>query len=61
MVSCQTWFHVKIKKIKFFKIIFISFHDGTMPEIKKLGRSTDGGGWGMKFFKIILFEHGTTA
>jgi len=31
-----------------------------MPEIKK-GRSTDGGGLSMKFFKIILFYHGTTA
>jgi len=26
-----------------------------------LGRSTDGGGSGQKFFKIILFGHGTTA
>jgi len=25
-----------------------------MPEIKKLERSTDGGGSGMKFFKIIF-------
>jgi len=32
-----------------------------MPEIKtKLGRSTDGGGSGLKFFKIILFWYGTT-
>jgi len=22
---------------------------------KKIGRSTDGGGWCLKFFKIILF------
>jgi len=41
--------------LKFFKIIFISFRDGTTPEIKKIGRSTDGGGSGMKFFEIILF------
>ena len=34
---------------------FISFHDGTTTEIKKIGRSTDGGGWDMKFFKIIVF------
>jgi len=26
-----------------------------MPDIKKIGRSTDGGGSGLKFFKIILF------
>ena len=26
-----------------------------------LGRSSDGGGSGLKFFKIILFWHGTTA
>jgi len=26
-----------------------------------LGRSTDGDGSGLKFFKIILFSHGTTA
>jgi len=26
------------------------------PRLKfKIGRSTDSGGWGMKFFKIILF------
>jgi len=34
---------------------FISFHDGTTPEIKKIERSTDGGGSSLKFFKIILF------
>jgi len=22
---------------------------------------TNGGGWGLKFFKIILFQHGTTS
>jgi len=33
-----------------------------MPEIKKkLGWSTDDGGLGLKFFKIILFQHGTAA
>jgi len=32
----------------------VSFYDGTTPQIK-IGRSTDGGGSGMKFFKIILF------
>jgi len=32
----------------------ISFHDRTTPEIKK-GRSTDGGGSGLKFSKIVLF------
>jgi len=26
-----------------------------MPEIKQFGWSTDGGGLGPKFFKIILF------
>jgi len=31
-----------------------------MPGIKKLGRSIDGGRLGLKFFKIILFQHGTT-
>jgi len=25
------------------------------------GRSTDGDGLGLKFFRIILFSHGTTA
>ena len=28
---------------------------GTTPEIK-IGRSTDGGGSGMKFFKILYFN-----
>jgi len=27
----------------------------TEPRRKKTGRATDGGGWDMKFFKIILF------
>ena len=54
-MSFQTWFHVKIK---FFKIIL-----DVLPWWNKiiLGRSTDGGGSGIKFFKIILFWHGTTA
>jgi len=39
----------------------ISFHDGTTPEIKEIGQSTDGGGLGLKCFKIFLFYHGTTA
>jgi len=29
--------------------------------VKILGRSTDGGGLCLKFFKIILFYHGATA
>jgi len=30
------------------------------PRLKNI-RSTDGSGSGLKFFKIILFWHGTTA
>ena len=26
-------------------------------KLKKIGRSTDGGGWGLKFFKIILLAN----
>jgi len=43
-----------VKHSKIFKNYFISFHDGTTPE-KNLGRSTDGGSSGLKFFKMILF------
>jgi len=34
-----------------------------VPCLNKIivGRSTDGGGSGLKFFKIVLFCHGTTA
>jgi len=49
-----------LKHSKFKKNNFISFHDGTTPEIKKIGRSTDGGGSGLKFFKITIltWNHG---
>jgi len=57
-ISFQTWFHVKIK---FFKIILFHFKRGSMLKYNYLGRSTDGGGWGLKFFKIIFVLHGTTA
>jgi len=57
-------FHIRrgsIKRwnsVKFFKIIL-----GVVPCWNKiiLGLSTDSGGSGLKFFKMILFWHGTTA
>jgi len=57
----KAWFHVKIKhwnSVKFFKIIL-----DMVPCWNKniLGWSTNGGGSALKFFKIILFWHGTTA
>jgi len=44
-----------LKDRKICKSNFISFHDEITPEIKKIGLSTDGGGSGPKFFKIIIF------
>jgi len=54
MSSVKPWFHVKIKHkniLKLKKSNFMLFHDGTTPEIKKIGQSTDGGGSSMKFLK----------
>jgi len=42
---------------KLFKITLVRFMMEPRLKFKKkqLARSTDGGGWGLKFFKIILF------
>ena len=44
-----------IAYVRYMRARFHGDHDGTTPEIKKIGRSIDGGGSGLMFFKIILF------
>jgi len=53
----KPWFHVKIKHWntpKFFEIILFHFMMEPRLKFKKIGRSTDGGGLGLKFFKILF-------